>query len=45
MNITKLIKKDRILSFYDFDMVYIILLRLKHLGYLCECKSKNNDEE
>lgn len=45
MNITKLIKKDRILSFYDFDMVYIILLRLKHLGYLCECKCNTTEEE
>lgn len=34
MNITEIIKKDDILSYYDFDMVYMILFRLKRLGYL-----------
>ena len=34
MNITKLINNDNILSQYDFEQVYIIILRLKDLGYI-----------
>ena len=41
MNFTKLIKGDEVLSHYDFDVVYVILLRLKKLGYICECKCNN----
>lgn len=38
MNIAELIKGDYVLSNYDFDIVYVIIRRLKDLGYLCECK-------
>lgn len=34
MNITKLINNDNILSQYDFEQVYIIILRLMDLGYI-----------
>lgn len=34
MNYTELIKNDDILSYYDFETVYIILLRLKHLNLI-----------
>jgi hypothetical protein len=40
MNFTEFIKNDNILSHYDFGVVYVVLLRLKKLGYLCECKCK-----
>lgn len=33
MNYTKFIKADNVLSNYDFNTVYVILLRLKDLGY------------
>ena len=32
MNYTEFIKTDNILSYYDFNTVYVILLRLKDLG-------------
>ena len=38
MNITEIIKSDHVLSNYSFDIVYIIIRRLKDLGYICECK-------
>ena len=34
MNITELIKNDEILSRYDFETVYVIVLHLKNLGLL-----------
>ncbi len=39
MNIAKLIKGDYVLSNYDFDIVYVVIRRLKDLGFLCDCKS------
>lgn len=36
MNYSKFIKNDSILSQYDFETVYVILLRLKKLGYFVE---------
>ena len=38
MNYTALINGDYVLSSYDFETVYVIIRRLKDLGYLCECK-------
>lgn len=32
MNITELIKNDELLSYYNFEEVYIIISRLKQLG-------------
>ena len=43
MNISELIKNDYVLSNYSFDVAYIIIRRLKDLGYLCECKC--NDKQ
>ena len=34
MNFTELIKEDEVLSRYDFEIVYNILLRLLRLGYI-----------
>lgn len=34
MNITELIKNDDLLSIYDFETVYVIVLQLKNLGLL-----------
>ena len=34
MNFTQLIKNDNVLSAYDFETVYIIMLRLANLGYI-----------
>lgn len=45
MNFTQLIKNDNVLSAYDFATVYQVLLRLKHLGLLCKCRSKRGEED
>ena len=34
MRLTELIKNDNILSQYDYEQVYIIILRLMDLGYI-----------
>ena len=34
MDFSKLIKEDEILSRYDFETVYSILMRLLRLGYI-----------
>ena len=34
MRLTELINNDNILSQYDFEQVYIIILRLMDLGYI-----------
>lgn len=34
MNFTELIKNDNVLSKYDFETVYAIILRLLSLGYV-----------
>lgn len=34
MDFSKLIKEDEILSRYDFETVYTILMRLLRLGYI-----------
>ena len=44
MNISELIKNDYILSEYSFEMVYVIIRRLKDLGVLCECKINNQQQ-
>ena len=40
MNIAELINNDHVLSVYDFEVAYIIIRRLKDLGFLCDCKCK-----
>ena len=42
MNITKIIKSDYVLSNYSFDIVYVIIRRLKDMGYICECKCSDD---
>lgn len=44
MNITELIKDDYILSNYTFEIVYVIIRRLKDLGYLCEWKENEQQQ-
>lgn len=34
MNISEIIRKDNVLSQYDYDVVYTIILRLFDLGYI-----------
>lgn len=34
MNLSELIKNDNILNQYDFEQVYVIILRLMDLGYI-----------
>lgn len=34
MNFTDLIKNDDVLSQYDFEVVYAVILRLLSLGYV-----------
>lgn len=34
MNFTEIIKNDDVLSKYDFETVYTILMRLLRLGYI-----------
>lgn len=34
MRLTELINNDNILSQYDFEQVYVIILRLMDLGYI-----------
>lgn len=44
MNITELIKNDYVLSNYSFEVVYVVIRRLKDLGYLCECKVNEQEQ-
>lgn len=34
MNLSELIKNDEVLSAFDFETVYVIIVRLKNLGYI-----------